>query len=150
MDGRTIWLPEGCCNEIPELDAGLSGQLQAARDDDVSLQDPGFARVSGWLTVGTVRRGRFRAMRASPFVVLLALAALGTACSSVRTQYDFDPSTDFSAWRTYAWYPSDSPPTGTAGEARDGALSRDIQPDRVTQRVNEAVDEILAQFPPNQ
>ena len=28
-------------------------------------------------------------------------------------------------------------------------LSRDPQPDRLTQRVNEAVDEILAQFPPN-
>jgi hypothetical protein len=29
-------------------------------------------------------------------------------------------------------------------------LSGDIQPDRLTQRVDEAVDEILAQFPPNQ
>jgi hypothetical protein len=29
-------------------------------------------------------------------------------------------------------------------------LSRDPQPDRLTQRVNEAVDDILAQFPPNQ
>ena len=27
-------------------------------------------------------------------------------------------------------------------------LSRDLQPERVTKRVNEAVDEILAQFPP--
>ena len=189
-------------------------------------------------------------MRASPFVVVLVLAALGTACSSVRTHYDFDPSTDFSAWRTYAWYPSGSPPTGDprldnpllhgrieaavdrtlgargftkvqdrapdfyvnyhlsieerldvrtmnrsyfGGPHRHGwrgagwggvgwtetvvdqyeegtlvidfvdvsvrrlvwrgsgtrRLSRDPRPDRVTQRVNEAVDEILAQFPPN-
>ena len=189
-------------------------------------------------------------MRQSPFVVVLVLAALGTACSSVRTQYDFDPSADFSAWRTYAWYPSGSPPTGdprldnpllhgrieaavdrTLGDRgftrlEDGTpdfyvnyhlsteerldvrtinrtyvggprgrrwggagwggvgwtetrvdqfeegtlvidfvdsslrrlvwrgsgtrrLSRDPQPDRLTGRVNEAVDEILGQFPPN-
>jgi hypothetical protein len=189
-------------------------------------------------------------MGTRPFVVVLVLAALGTACSSVRTQFDFDPRADFSAWRTYAWYPSGSPPTGdfrldnpmlhgrieaaldhTLGErgftkVRDRApdfyvnyhlsteerldvrtmnrvyfggphgrswrgagwggvgwsetvvnqyeegtlvidfvdvsvrrlvwrgsgtrrLSRDPRPDRVTQRVNEAVDEILAQFPPN-
>jgi len=182
-------------------------------------------------------------------VLLLILTALGTACSSVRTQFDFDPNADFSAWRTYAWYPSGSPPTGdprldnpllhgrieaavnrTLGargyaEVQDrtpdfyvnyhlsteqrldvrtmnrvyvggphgrgwrGAgwggvgwaetvvdqyeegtlvidfvdvsmrrlvwrgsgtrrLSRDLQPDRLTQRVNEAVNEILAQFPP--
>ncbi len=51
-------------------------------------------------------------MRASASVLVLVLAALGTACSSVRTSYDFDPGVDFSAWRTYAWYPSGSPPTG--------------------------------------
>ncbi len=190
-------------------------------------------------------------MRAAASVLVLVLAALGTACSSVRTQYDFDPSTDFSAWRTYAWYPSGSPPTGdprldnpllhgrieaavnrTLGvrgytQVQGGTpdfyvnyhlsteerldvrtmnrtyaggpyrhrwrgagwggvgwtetvvdqyevgtlvidfidasarrlvwrgsgtrrLSRNPQPDKLTQRVNEAVDEILAQFPPNQ
>jgi hypothetical protein len=45
-------------------------------------------------------------------VLVLVLAALGIACSSVRTQYDFDPNANFSAWRTYAWYPSESQPTG--------------------------------------
>jgi len=190
-------------------------------------------------------------MRAPASVLVLVLAALGTGCSSVRTQYDFDPGTDFSAWRSYAWYPSGPLPTGdprldspllrgrieaavdrTLGArgytlVQDGTpdfyvnhhlsteerldvrtmnstyvggphrhrwrgagwggvgwtetvvdqyeegtlvidfvdvsvrrlvwrgsgtrrLSRDPQPDRVTQRVNEAVDEILAQFPPDQ
>ena len=51
-------------------------------------------------------------MRAWASVLVLVVAVLGTDCSSVRTQYDFDPSADFSAWRTYAWYPSGSPPTG--------------------------------------
>jgi hypothetical protein len=51
-------------------------------------------------------------MRTAASVLFAVLAALVTACSSVRTHYDFDPSTDFSAWRTYAWYPSGSPPTG--------------------------------------
>ena len=189
-------------------------------------------------------------MRAPASVLILVLAALGTACSSVRTQYDFDPNTDFSAWRSYAWYPSESPPTGdprldnpllhgrieaavdralgaggftkmqdrepdfyvnyhlsteerldvrtmnrtyaggphrhrwrgagwngvgwtetVVDQYEEGTLvidfvdvsvrrlvwrgsgtrrlSRDPQPDRVTQRVNEAVDEILARFPPN-
>ena len=30
----------------------------------------------------------------------------------MRTSHDFDPSADFSAWRAYAWYPNESPPTG--------------------------------------
>jgi hypothetical protein len=51
-------------------------------------------------------------MRAAASVLIVVLAALGTACSSVRTQYDFDPRTDFAAWQTYAWYPSGSLPTG--------------------------------------
>ena len=190
-------------------------------------------------------------MRAAASVLVVVLAAVGTACSSVRTNYDFDPSTNFSAWRTYAWYPSGSPPTGDprldnpllhgrieaavnrtlvargysqvkdrtpdfyvnyhlstearldvrtmnrvysggphgrswAGSGWGGVgwaetvvdqyeegtlvidfvdvsarrlawrgsgtrrLAWDPQPDRLTQRVNEAVDEILAQFPPNQ
>ncbi len=190
-------------------------------------------------------------MRPISFFLIGLLASLGIACSSLRTSYDFDPSADFSAWRTYTWYPSGSPPSGdprldnpllhgriesaidrtlgTAGYAQvqdrapdfyvnyhlsteqrldvrtmnrvyfggphgrhgRGAgwggvgwtetvvdqyevgtlvidfidvslrrlvwrgsgtrrLSSDPQPDRLTQRVNEAVDEILAQFPPNQ
>jgi hypothetical protein len=189
-------------------------------------------------------------MRPKPFALLVALLALGAACSSVRTSYDFDPAVDFSVWRTYAWYPGGTPPTGdprldnpllhgrieaavdrsltAQGYTRvqDGTpdfyanyhlsteqrldvrtmnhmymggphrrhwggagwggvgwtethvsqyevgtlvvdfldtparrlvwrgsgtrrLSRDLQPDRMTQRVNEAVEEVLAQFPPN-
>jgi hypothetical protein len=183
-------------------------------------------------------------------VLLVAIVAvLGSACASVRTHYDFDPGVDFSAWRSYAWYPGESPPTGdprldsdllqgrvqaavrrtlgaagyvqvlegqpdfyvnthlsterrldvrtmnrgyaggphgrhwggagwggvgwtetTVDEYEEGTLvidfvdtssrrlawrgsgtrrlSRDPQPERTTRRVNEAVDEILAQFPP--
>ena len=180
---------------------------------------------------------------------MVLVALLGAACSSVRTQYDFDPTADFSAWRSFAWFPPGSVPsgdprldnplllgriesavneklqargfvllqdrepdfwvqihlsteqrldvrtmnTGYVGGPRgagwrgggwagtgwtetrveqyeegtlvidfvDAArrrlvwrgsgtrrLARNIQPDRVTQRVNEAVEEILAQFPP--
>jgi hypothetical protein len=177
---------------------------------------------------------------------------MGTACSSVRVNQDFDPNTDFASWQTFAWFPSGSPPTGDPGldnpllrnrieaavnrvlaargytlvEDQDRApdfyvgshlsteqrldvrtinrsymrgprgrnwrgqgwggvgwtetrvqqyevgtliidfldasartlawrgtgtrrLARNLQPDRVTQRVNDAVDEILGQFPPN-
>jgi hypothetical protein len=45
-------------------------------------------------------------------VLILFAVILGSACSSVRTSYDFDPDADFSAWRTYAWYRSESPATG--------------------------------------
>jgi hypothetical protein len=51
-------------------------------------------------------------MRPNPSVLIVFLAVLGIACSSVRTQYDFDPSADFTAWRTYAWFPNGSPSTG--------------------------------------
>jgi hypothetical protein len=51
-------------------------------------------------------------MTLKPSVLIVCLLALGTACSSVRTSYDFDPGADFSDWRSYAWYPSGSEPTG--------------------------------------
>ena len=51
-------------------------------------------------------------MRAAAFFLVMVFAALCLSCSSVRTQYDFDPAIDFAAWRTYAWYPNTPPPTG--------------------------------------
>jgi hypothetical protein len=67
------------------------------------------------------------------FLLVAFLACQVTACSSVRTQYDFDPGVDFSAWRTYAWYPSGSP---RSGDARlDNPLLHD--------RIEAAVDRTL-------
>ncbi|MDJ0848894.1 MAG: DUF4136 domain-containing protein [Myxococcota bacterium] len=34
------------------------------------------------------------------------------ACSSVETGYEYDPETNFSAWRSYAWYPKPPPRAG--------------------------------------
>ena len=151
-------------------------------------------------------------MRLELCASIVVLAALCTACSSVRIQYDFDPSADFSSWRTYSWYVGDVPDTGdprldnpllnarietavdrTLGDRgyakKDGGnpdfyvrthvsteqrldvrtmnrgymggphgrgwggagtrrLSRRPERDRVTERVNEAVAEVLGQFPP--
>jgi len=42
----------------------------------------------------------------------VVLAVVMVACSTVRTNYDFDSSVDFGGWRTYAWYPVEEPPTG--------------------------------------
>jgi hypothetical protein len=70
-------------------------------------------------------------MRAAASV--LVLVALGTACSSVRTQYHSEPGTDFSAWQTYAWYPSASPSTG------DPRLDDPLLHDRI----EAAVDRVL-------
>ena len=46
-------------------------------------------------------------------LLCVVLAGAGSvACASVRTQHDYDPNADFSRWRTYAWYPATSSPTG--------------------------------------
>ncbi len=72
-----------------------------------------------------------------PVAVLLPLlVALGSACSSVRTQVDYDPGADFSAWRTYAWYPS--------GPATTGDLRLDSP--LLHRRIVDAVDRNLEAF----
>ena len=43
-------------------------------------------------------------------ISLLAVAVVN--CSSVRVQTDFDPGTNFSALRAYAWLADKQPPTG--------------------------------------
>ena len=77
-------------------------------------------RVVIW-PVLCVRRWRRRAragvkldrMRAAHLVTSILIAlCFSLACASVRTQYDYDPAVDFSGWRTYAWYPDESPRTG--------------------------------------
>jgi hypothetical protein len=68
------------------------------------------------------------------FASLALAAALGVACSSVQTRYDFDPDADFSAWRTVSWYPTGSPPTGAP--RLDNPLLHD--------RIVAAVDRTLA------
>lgn len=61
------------------------------------------------------------------------MATLGVACSSVQTSYDFDPDADFSAWRTYSWYPVGSPPTGDPG------LDNPLLHDRIVAAVERAL-----------
>jgi hypothetical protein len=70
-------------------------------------------------------------VRASLLFIALSVAI---ACTNVRTRYDFDPAVDFSAWRTYAWYPIGSPPTGDP--RRDNPL--------LHRRIEAAVDRELA------
>ena len=67
-------------------------------------------------------------------VLSMALLVGTLACSSVRTNFDYDPEIDFSGWRSYAWYPGGSPPTGDV--RLDNTLFRD--------RIVAAVDRTLA------
>jgi len=69
-------------------------------------------------------------MRASFPFLFAVLACQVAACASVRTHYDFDPGADFSAWRTYAWYPSGSPPSG------DPRLDNPLLHDRIEAAVD--------------
>ena len=72
-------------------------------------------------------------MRPVHAVALLAsLASL--ACSTVRVSDDFDPSTDFSAYKTYAWLAE--PPTPTGRPRLDSPL--------VQERIRKAIDQSLA------
>lgn len=68
-------------------------------------------------------------MKITPFALVLLSVALVSACSSVRTHYDFDPTTDFSNWGTYAWYPGESPPVG------DPKLDNPLLHDRIVTAV---------------
>ena len=72
-------------------------------------------------------------MGISVWLVAAALGLCVTACSTVRTNYDFDPDTDFGRWRTYAWYPAES-------------VDRDLRFDSplIRGRVEAAVDRVLA------
>jgi hypothetical protein len=62
-----------------------------------------------------------------------ALAVLA-GCSSVSVTRDYDPATDFSPLKTYAWKHAEQPKTGNAR----------IDNDLIDQRVREAVDASLA------
>ena len=73
-------------------------------------------------------------MRAIPSIMAALLLLAATACSTVRTNYDFDPSVDFGAWRSYAWYPDEEPPTGNP--RLDNPL--------VHERIEAAIDDTLA------
>jgi hypothetical protein len=53
----------------------------------------------------------------------------------VRTRYDFDPDTDFDAWRSYAWYPVTTPNSG------DPRLDNTL----LHARIQAAVDHTLAE-----
>lgn len=64
----------------------------------------------------------------------LLLIAAAVACSSVRTSYDFDPEMNFGGWKSYAWYPVESRPSG------DPRLDSPL----LHQRIAAAVDRTLA------
>jgi hypothetical protein len=74
-------------------------------------------------------------MRVTLLLPIVLCVALAAACSSVRTHYDFDPGTDFSAWRSYGWYPAESPRTG------DPRLDNPL----LHGRIEAAVDRTLAE-----
>lgn len=72
--------------------------------------------------------------------IRLALTAaplvLAVACSSVHTRYDFDPGIDFSAWRTYAWYPIERAATG------DPRVDNPLLHDRIEAAVERMLDDL--------
>lgn len=71
----------------------------------------------------------------SAFALLAALAlCTALACSTLRVSSDYDPSADFSGYRSYAWLP-DGP--AVTGHARlDSPL--------VHERVHQSIDRVLA------
>lgn len=68
----------------------------------------------------------------------LRLAILGVAaclaCASVRVSVDYDPSEDFSTYRTFTWFPRPKPATG------DYRVDNSL----IDQRVRAAVERTLA------
>jgi hypothetical protein len=69
-------------------------------------------------------------------VVLFSLLAVG--CSSISTSYDYDPSADFTAYRTYAWIKQ---PTNISGNARQAQAQDPL----VRKRIMNSVDKVLAE-----
>jgi len=57
-------------------------------------------------------RDTLDAMKTALSIALIVVLATVVSCSSVRTRYDFDPATDFSRWRTFAWYDGEPIPAG--------------------------------------
>ncbi len=67
--------------------------------------------------------------------VAMLLVTLVTGCASLRVQTDYDPATDFSALRTYAWLERPRPTTGNPA-IDDNSL--------LVARIHDAVDRALA------
>jgi len=74
-------------------------------------------------------------MKRSRSILVPILAALVLSCSNVRTHYDFDPSADFTAWKSYGWYPNASLPVG------DPRLDNPL----LQRRIEEAIDRTLGE-----
>jgi hypothetical protein len=70
----------------------------------------------------------------SVFSILTGLTLTLSACSSVSYNHDFDPSIDFSGYRTYAWI-----------QASDSSQAQRFLSPLVERRVAAAVDANLAQ-----
>lgn len=68
------------------------------------------------------------------FILSGLAAALLSGCSSTSVKLDYDPGTDFSTLKTYAWQHAKQPETG------DPRIDNDLMDDRVRR----AVDQTLA------
>ncbi len=73
-------------------------------------------------------------MTPARWLAALVVAAVAVSCTPFRVAYDFDPSADFGALRSYAWLPGLQPPTG------DPRVDNSI----VDSRIRAAVDTRLA------
>jgi hypothetical protein len=51
-------------------------------------------------------------MKPSRWLIAALIALLLPGCSAVKVSQDYDPATDFSKYRTFAWYPGPQPKTG--------------------------------------
>ena len=82
------------------------------------------------------------------FFLVAASALVLTGCSSVRVTSDYNPSTDFSALKTFAWQHADQPETGNP------RIDNDLIDERVRAAVNSelsakgfrVVDQVEADF----
>lgn len=51
-------------------------------------------------------------MKASRWCIPATIVLLLLGCSTVKVSQDYDPATDFSAYRTFGWFPGSQPQTG--------------------------------------
>jgi len=76
-------------------------------------------------------------MRVLKVLAVLGLIALTVGCSSIQSNYDYDPTADFSKFKTYAWM--------ERATATDGS-GRQVQPGDMTEkRIKMAVGTQLAE-----
>jgi hypothetical protein len=70
-------------------------------------------------------------------IFVLTLIVLAAGCSSISIQHDYDPSTDFTVYRTYAWIKQ---PVNVSGNARQAEGENSL----VGKRIMNSVDGEMA------